>query len=93
MRGLNNENKRRKLFNWFNDISASIVMLQETFCVKEFNKFHDCGWKGKIIHNFSKSSHSKGTSILFKDTLDYEIRNIHKSEDSRILLIKNMFHL
>ena len=40
-------------------------------------------WKGDILLNFG-SQHSKGTAILFKGK--YNIIDVHKSEDSRIIL-------
>ena len=41
-------------------------------------------WDGFFFSNFG-SQHSRGTTILLKN--EYDIINVHKSEDSRILLI------
>ncbi len=87
VQGLNNHEKRRRLFRWFLDNNAQIVFMQETFCTKEFCNFSDSNWPGKIYHNLSKSPHSKGVSIMFNNKLDYKVHNIHKMEDSRVILI------
>ncbi len=87
VQGLNNPEKRRKLFRWFIDNSAKIVLMQETFCTKEYSKLENSIWPGKIYHNLSHSPHSKGVSIMFSNSLDYKIHNIHKMEDSRVILI------
>ncbi len=88
VRGLNNEQKRRNLFSWLNDINVKIAFLQETFCKKEFNpSFDNYGWAGRIIHNFSNSSHSRGVAILIHDSINYEIHNVYKKEDARAILV------
>ncbi len=67
--GINDDQKRRILFNWFNDHHANIVMLQETWCKTDFDKYKSSCWKGDIINNLSNSSHSKGVTIMFNENL------------------------
>ncbi len=88
VQGLYNPEKRRKLFRWFRDNSAKIIFMQETFCTKEFSKIEDSAWPGKIYHNLSHTPHSKGVAIMFSNSLDYKVHNVHKMEDSRVILIK-----
>ena len=87
METVNNPEKRRKLFRWFKDNTAKIVFMQETFCTKEFSKLENNAWPGKIYHNLSHSPHSKGVAIMFSNSLDYKVHNVHKMEDSRVILI------
>ncbi len=87
VQGLNNPEKRRKLFRWFKDNAAKIVFMQETFCTKEFSKIENSAWPGKIYHNLSHSPHSKGVAIMFSNLIDYKVHNVHKMEDSRVILI------
>ncbi len=87
VRGLNNEQKRRIIFKWIQDNDIKIAFLQETFCTTEFSKFKDHGWKGEIKHNLSNSSHSRGVAIMLHEKLKYEIKNIHKKDDSRAILM------
>ena len=51
-------------------------------CYKEFN---NNTWK--TIHNYTDSAHSRGVAIMFNSKLEYEIIDIHKKNDSRVLLI------
>ncbi len=85
IRGLNDEKKRRKIFKWLETNNSKIVMLQETFCAKEFPKSDHTNWT--IRHNFTNSSHSRGVAIMFHNSLQIEIQNIHKKEDARVILI------
>lgn len=39
------------------------------------------GWKGEIIYCLG-TEHSKGTATLFRKDLQYQLFNIHKTEDS-----------
>ena len=87
VRGLNNDQKRRIIFKWLLYNNIKIAFLQETFCKNEFTNFNDYGWKGDIKHNLSDSSHSRGVCIMLHESLNYTIKNIHKKEDSRAILI------
>lgn len=42
-------------------------------------------WGGKLLLS-PGTEHSKGTAILLKNDLKYEVSNIHESYDNRILL-------
>ena len=42
-------------------------------------------WKGEIIYS-QGTEHSKGTAILFRKDLQYQLLNTHKTEDSRMIL-------
>ena len=48
-RGLNNTQKRISFFNWIRENSIDIVMVQETFCTREFILKFNYHWKGAII--------------------------------------------
>ena len=90
-RGLNSTEKRTKLFTWFTDINADIILLQETHFIEKYENNYNARWFGKYVHNFSDSQHSRGTSILFRKQLDIKIINVHKSNDGRILLLNLIF--
>ncbi len=85
VRGLNDSSKRRIIFKWLLDNNCKIVFLQETFCRKEFPKNMHQEWT--IKHNFTNSAHSRGVAIMFHNSLNIEIKNIHKKEDARVILI------
>ncbi len=87
VQGLNNPDKRSNIFAWLTRQKAKIVFVQETFCTENYSKYENQGWKGKIYHNFSKSTHSKGVAIMIHESLNFEIENIRKRDDSRAILI------
>ncbi len=87
VQGLNNPDKRSNIFAWLTRQKAKIVFVQETFCTENYSKYESQSWNGKIYHNFSKSTHSKGVAIMIHESLNFEIENIHKRDDSRAILI------
>ncbi len=84
VRGINEDKKRKTIFNWINNVHGKIIFLQETFCKNDCPKD---GWDGDIIHNHTKISNSKGVAIMLHKSLKYNITNIHKKDDARALLI------
>ena len=80
VRGLCNTQVRHKVFNWFKQLKLKIILLQETYCKTDFEHIFNSNWNGKIFHNFTDSSHSRGVCIMFD-----EIINQHCSENGRLL--------
>ena len=83
VRGLNTDEKRKKLYLWLKHIGSDIILLQETHFVEENEAKYDIGWKRKTFHSYSNSKFSRGVSILFKENLDIEVNNIKRSEDGK----------
>ena len=86
-RGLNSYDKRVLLYDWLNSQKCDIIFLQETHFVDKKQSIYDARWHGSAFHNFSESSHSKGVSIFFHKNFTFKTLNIHKSADSRILVM------
>ena len=86
IRGLNNEKKRRTILKWLKNNNAKIAFLQETFCQTEIEMNSD--WTVK--HNITNSAHSRGVAILLNNSLDFQILNVYKTADARIILINAM---
>ncbi len=60
VRGMVNDNKRRKVLLWCENQSSDLVLLQETHCTKNrLNKFKD-SWKGMSFYSLTDSPFSKG---------------------------------
>ena len=87
VRGLNDTNKRKKVFNWLVDQNSDIVFMQETFCTEKLLPYFNSNWKGEVFHSLTDSSHSRGTCILFKHNYKVNLLGKHCSSDGRILLI------
>ncbi len=86
IRGLNNDKKRRTILKWLKNNGCNIAFLQETFCQKEIEINNE--WT--IKHNLTNSAHSRGVAILFNNSLDFKIINIHKTDDARVILINTI---
>ena len=87
VRGLNENEKRRRLFFWLESKSFDVIFLQETFCTDNFVSIFNSGWKGKICHATTNSKHSRGVSILFTHKRKVEIVNHFCFENGRVLLV------
>ena len=95
--GINDNNKRKKLFTWMFDRKAEIYYLQETKLKEKCRKIVDFEWNGKCCHAFSDSAKS-GVSIFLKQKLNFSLINEHRSNDGRKLLLniefdKNIYSL
>ena len=86
-RGLNDETKRERLYTWLKEKKIGIALVQETFCVKEFIKVFDKGWKGPIYHAYSDSCHSRGVCIIIDENVNCNIINSHRTEDGRRIMV------
>ena len=87
VRGLNDQDKRCKVFQWLTDINSDVTFLQETFCTEKLVSNFNSNWQGVIEHAISDSPHSRGVCILFKGNNNVIVENKHASEDGRILLL------
>ena len=57
--GLNDHNKRQKLFIWLESQNCDIVLLQETYCTTKLEPYLKASWSGDSINAKSELSHSK----------------------------------
>ena len=85
VRGAREFKKRNSLFFWHKEKHFDIVFLQESYwtdtLLSQIKKELEC----KILLN-AGTEHSKGSAILFRKDLKFEINGVHMSDDSRILL-------
>ena len=87
VRGLNDKVKRNNVYRWIDEKKYDICLIQETFCTKESRAKFDRDWKGKILHSFTNSSHSRGVAILLNKSTKYSIITSHTDELGRIILL------
>ena len=73
-RGLANEQKRKKVFNYIKKQTSSkaIIFLQETHSSKKVVNVWKSQWHGDIIFSHG-SSNSTGVCIAFRYDLDYKL--------------------
>ena len=92
VRGIVNDNKRRKVLLWCENQGSDIVFLQETHCTKnKLNKFKD-SWKGMSFYSLTDSPFSKGVGILFRENLPIRIINSKEYMNGRALLLNLEMH-
>ena len=85
VRGARDFKKRNSLFFWLKEKQFDIVFLQESYWTDTLLSKIKKEWDGKILLN-AGTEHSKGSAILFRKDLKFEINSVHMSDDSRILL-------
>ncbi|RUA07179.1 MAG: hypothetical protein DSY43_00385 [Gammaproteobacteria bacterium] len=86
VRGLRNYEKRTTIFNWCNDQKADIYFLQETYSTKEVESQWRKQWRGDIFFSHG-TNHSKGVTILVRDTLDFEVKNKLLDDNGRYVIL------
>ena len=87
VRGLGQEQKRRKLFTWLNKQRMSIILLQETHSTAEIEKKWKTEWGGDIVFSHG-ASNARGTAILIKPELkNTEIHEVKRDKDGRCVVI------
>ena len=89
-RGLNSTERRTKLFTWFADINADIILLQESHFIEKYknNTMLDGLENTFIIFRFTTL---QGNIHIISKKIDIDIINVHKSNDGKILLLNLIF--
>ncbi len=87
VRGMVNDNKRRKVLLWCENQGSDIVFLQETHGTKNrLNQFKD-SWKGMSFYSLTDSPFSKGVGIFLDENLPIRITNCKEYMKGRTLLL------
>ncbi len=86
VKGLQNFEKRRKIFYNFHVKKSSIIMLQETHSTKECEDMWRAEWGGKIYFAHGDSD-ARGVCILLKNDIDFEVENCFSDENGRYLIL------
>ena len=87
VRGLQNEVKRKSIFNWITAKRYDIVFLQETHSSQNMEVSWNRDWPGKITYSHG-TSNSRGCMMMFRDTLDIEIQHYELDPNGRYMLVK-----
>ena len=87
VRGLNNDIKRKAVFEWAKKKSFDVLMLQECYCdeVSSSKWSHEWGTKCFFSHG---SKHSRGTMLLFKNGFDVEVLKVLTDTNGRYIIAK-----
>lgn len=90
VRGLRNEIKRRKIFNFLHEHKFDVIMLQETHSTRDDCRFWEAEWGGKIFFSHGSSA-AKGTAILIRKNLNVLINHEHADADGRVVAVSFVF--
>ena len=85
-RGLSGQKKRRDVLNYFKKSAFDVIFLQDTHISTNSLSYFDMLWPGKCYHAI-KTSNSRGTSILFKCNLQYDVVSEIYGEDGNYVAI------
>ena len=87
VRGINMNIKRNAIFTWAKEKGFDILFLQECYCSTEIENIWQQEWDGKITFAHG-SMHSRGTTILFSNKLDYSLIEEVCDMDGRYVICK-----
>ena len=87
VRGLGNEFKRRKTFNWLHQSQASVFLLQETHSTSSVEAQWKSEWGGKNMFFSHGESNARGVCIIFKNSINLDIHDIISDEYGRYLIL------
>ena len=85
-RGLAQQQKRREVLNFLTTLGAEITFLQETHLTNRTSPYFDTVWSGKCFHSYY-TANSRGTTILMKASLSYDLISEEYSEDGNMVCI------
>ena len=87
VKGLGQEFKRRKVFNWLHNSTASIFFLQEIHSTVKDEQIWKAEWGGQNVIFSHGESNAKGVCILFKNNLAIDIHNSIVDESGRYIVL------
>ena len=83
--GLNNHNKRSKIFNKIKSKKIDITLLQETHSTKTTETKRQQEWNSMSFWNSGPTYHSVGLAIPFSENFKEKIQNIVNDNAGRII--------
>lgn len=75
VRGLRNDMKRRKIFNYLHEHKFNVILLQETHSIPDDENFWKAEWGGQIFFSHGTRA-SRGVAILLNKKLKVNIQKI-----------------
>jgi len=87
VRGINNEKKRKLIFQWLKQQYPGIILLQETHSTSSDEALWAKEWGNEIIYSHG-TNNSRGVAILVWSKHNYNISNVVRDNDGRFLLIE-----
>lgn len=85
-RGLHDNFKRKKVFNFLREFGYDIIFLQETHSRIDDEKLWRTQWGGEAVFG-SYCSNSRGVAILFKASLKISVLSFHRDPEGRYIIL------
>ena len=88
VRGLGDERKRRKIFNYIkkNTSRKSIILLQETHSIQKVENLWCYQWHGDMIFSHGTSG-SRGVCVAFRYDLEYKTFSLQIVDKKRFTIL------
>ena len=86
VRGLNNQKKRKTIFQWLKSSHPGIVLLQETHSLEEDEKAWVSEWDNDIIFAHG-TNNSRGVAILLDSKYEYIINKVDRDLQGRFIIL------
>jgi exonuclease III len=85
-RGLQDQFKRKKIFNYLRQIESDIIFLQETHCSNKDENFWKTQW-GEHAWFSNFTSNSRGVAIFIRKSVPIKFNSLYKDPCGRFLII------
>ena len=85
-RGIQDFVKRRIFFHYLRNIESDIILLHETHCDKNYEKFWKSQW-GEQCWFASFSSNSRGVAILVRNSVSVKVNSTFHDPNGRFLIL------
>jgi exonuclease III len=87
VRGLRDQVKRTQVFSWLHNRNANIYLLQETHSTSDTEKLWKDDWGNNNIYFSHGTSNSRGVSVLFENSGNFEIKRDFHDEEGRFIIL------
>lgn len=87
VRGFNSPQKRRKAFQYYKQVGADVILLQEThFSSVSHPNFFDKSYK---LHYFTTfESKTRGVAIFIRNNILFDVKYVYKDPASRFVILQ-----
>ena len=85
-RGLGDLCKRKDVFNYLRDKSASIYCIQDTHFTPNMEKIIQMQWGYEMVSSYG-TSNSRGVSILFNNNFEYKLLECNSDKEGNYIMI------
>lgn len=87
VRGFNSPQKRRKAFQYYKQVGANVILIQETnFSSTSHPNFFDKSYKQHYFTTFE--SKARGVTIFIRNNILFDVKHVYKDCASRFVILQ-----